>query len=207
LPFAWDNCEILCREPDCPSFAPERYDVKGVHTYPVACLYRSRSSALHVVGDVFHLGNVDGADMEFPVGWTERILHQGTQLRFVSVDGRGRAFSESGVYDTARLARALARVTQRNELRDVTENEIREAPRLFHGQLVRFDGVWSSRFERSSIAEGWLTLASEFSIPPSPAEQRVRVTGLWLSEPGQVYGHLGGYPAEMLAYDVELSEE
>lgn len=74
MPLNWDNAEILCDAPGCPSFAPETYSAKGVHTYPTACLYRSRTSALHILGQCFHIARVDGTELAFPFGFLRSVL-------------------------------------------------------------------------------------------------------------------------------------
>lgn len=200
MPLNWDNAEILCDAPGCPSFAPESYNPKGVHTYPVACLYRSQTSALHIVGQSFHLARVDGTELEFPFGFFRSVLRLDQLVRWVTSSGEELSQREASIGAAARFADTLLSIGHLSRIVNVREDELRAVPGKSHARLIRVESEWTTGFEHSSIAGAWLTSADDLRLHGTRESTRVVVEGLWLSEKRKVYGHLGGYSAELVAY-------
>jgi hypothetical protein len=203
MPLNWDNAEILCDAPGCPSFAPETYSAEGVHTYPTACLYRSQTSALHIVGQCFHLARVDGTELEFPFGFFRSVLRLDQLVRWVTTSGEELSHREASVGAAARFADTLLSIGHVSRIVNVDENDLRAVPGKSHVRLIRVMSEWTSGFEHSSVAGAWLTTADEMRLTGTREITRVVVEGLWLCEKRKVYGHLGGYSAELVAYSAK----
>jgi hypothetical protein len=204
MPLYRDNAEILCDAPGCPSFAPETYRPKGVHTYPLACLYRSRGFALHIVGQCFHIARVDGTELEFPFGFFRSVLRLDQLVRWVTTSGEELSQREESIGAAARFADTLSNIAHVSRIVNVNVDELGAVPGRYHARLIRVVSDWTKGFEHSSIAGAWLTPANdERRRGESRETTRVEVEGLWLCEEQKVYGHLGGYPAELVAYSVK----
>lgn len=81
----------------------------------------------------------------------------------------------------------------------VDQEELVESPRRFHGRLIETTGLWQRHFEVSTLAGAWLTNYAAHRNPSSgTGDAPVRVTGIWEAAEGEVYGHLGMYPAQLL---------
>lgn len=207
MPLYQDNAEILCDVPGCPSFAPENYRPNGVHTYPIACLYRSRTLALHIVGQCFHIARVDGTGLEFPFGFFRSVLRLDQLVRWVTSAGDELSQREESIGCAARFADTLSNIGHVSRIVNVEEDELRAVPGRNHARLIRVISDWTTGFEHSSVAGAWLTPANDESrLAGNRETTRVVVEGLWLSEQRKVYGHLGGYCSELVAYSVKPLE-
>ncbi|MFO1519082.1 MAG: hypothetical protein U1F57_05400 [bacterium] len=90
--------------------------------------------------------------------------------------------------------------------------EIKVDPARWNRKFIVYEGVYENRFEVSAVdREIWLSFRPDVELIGKPDAKpggsqihRVRVTGTLFSEPGMRYGHLGGYPFELLASKVEF---
>lgn len=88
-------------------------------------------------------------------------------------------------------------------------SEIKADPAKWDRKRVVYEGDYENRFEVSGLdKEIWLGFREDTDIVAKPAEAfgiwRVRVTGTLFSKPGAHYGHLGGYPFELVADKLEF---
>ena len=118
-----------------------------------------------------------------------------------AAEGRGtRAFTTAlGPYPVAEatgLAEALRRLTSRSRAQPVAEAELAAHPHAFHGKLVSTAGTWNIALESCRFANAWSALPT-----PGIGERRARAVGLWLSDPRQVYGHMGLCRAQFIVLD------
>jgi len=89
--------------------------------------------------------------------------------------------------------------------------QIKSDPARWDRKQITYEGVYENRFEVSALdREIWLSFQGNTDFVGRPSEasggkktDRVRVTGILFSKPGSTYGHLGGYPFELLASKVE----
>lgn len=93
----------------------------------------------------------------------------------------------------------------------VSLEELKADPSQWDRKQVIYDGMYENRFEVSALdKEIWLSFSGTTEVSgqrPKPSDgkqrSRVRVTGVLFSKPSAHYGHLGGYPFEILASKVE----
>jgi hypothetical protein len=122
-----------------------------------------------------------------------------------------------GPFDPAEAAGVVAALVRALSLparpTPVSSDELRQAPERFHGRLVQSEGTWNRGREVLEFAGAWLTPpVGSKPVDPMAGPARVRVSGLWHSQPGRNvrigpptggYGHFGLYPAELEAYRIE----
>ncbi len=91
-------------------------------------------------------------------------------------------------------------------------SEIKADPARWDHKRIVYEGVYENRFEVSALdKEIWLSFGRNVELLGKPAgpegmgvrRDKVRVTGVLYSKPGLHFGHLGGYPYEIVASKVE----
>ena len=82
---------------------------------------------------------------------------------------------------------------------EVNRRDLETNARAFHGKLVRTWADWDRAFERSSFAGAWIEPPFNWS-----GTFRAEVTGLWLSDPNESYGHMGASSSSLVVFDFAL---
>lgn len=81
----------------------------------------------------------------------------------------------------------------KDDVLEVTAQQLREDPRAFHGRRVRFRDIVHHRFEGMSVADAWWTQTGGdvgFGVHLADVE------GDWIAS-GEGRGHMSGWPAEL----------
>jgi len=90
--------------------------------------------------------------------------------------------------------------------------ELKSNPAQWDRRRIVYEGIYENRFEVSALdKEIWLGFERNAELVGKPSEpsngariNHVRVTGLLFAKAGARYGHLGGYPFELIASRVEF---
>jgi hypothetical protein len=129
---------------------------------------------------------------------------------------RGQFLSDDDLAKQSRRPRYVIRVASAEPLITTPPatlrslSEVKADPSRWDRKPVIYEGVYEQRFEVSALdKEIWLAFKPQTEVlnkPTTPNQWgafRVRVTGILFAKPGAHYGHLGGYPYEILASKIE----
>jgi len=152
----------------------------------------------------------------FKIGDPNRYKQKFSQVLSTPLKVRGEFLLDQDLSEQSKRKAYVLRVASIEPLdlgqgKKVSLSEIKANPAAYDRQPIVYEGVYRYGFEISSLdKEIWLSTRAGAEIVGKPAGKpafnetyRIRVSGIFYSKPGAHYGHLGGYPFEILASKVE----
>ena len=166
-----------------------------------------------------HGAELDMVSASWKAGDPNRYRHKFDQVLVSPLKVRGQFLIDEELSQQYKKPRYVLRVSgfeplalpAPQTLRSIAE--LKANPAHWDRKMVTYEGVFVQSFEVSSLdKEIWLSFRPKTEFlnqqPATPgkggASYRVRVTGILFAKPGARYGHLGGYPYELVASKVEF---